>query len=69
MRIDCRIIELENEMVALRRATVSVVKEVVADFPPIERQNIVTRLLSQAEAADPAEARLLRLVAESLRRG
>lgn len=69
MTDETRIIELEHELIELRRAAVSVVLRVI-DLPDGTDHAAVARDLDrQALATAPVEARLLRLVAEALRRG
>ncbi|MCJ8140281.1 hypothetical protein [Falsirhodobacter halotolerans] len=68
MTDETRIIELEQELIELRRAAVSVVLRLVPLRTDTTRSDLATELDRLARTAAPVEARLLRLVAEALRR-
>lgn len=60
-----RIIDLERELIETRRAAVSIVVDITDSA---DRPRMAEGLDRKADASDPAEARLARLIAEALRR-
>ncbi len=69
MTDETRVIELEQELIELRRAAVSVVLRVASICAVDTRPDLAAEIDRDSLTASPVEARLLRLVAEALRRG
>lgn len=63
-----RIIELEYEVIETRRAAVSLVHDIIQMCVGLDRAALADTLDERAVSAPVAEARLARLVAETLRR-
>lgn len=68
MTDETRIIELEQDLIELRRAAVSVVLRIANLCAADTRPDLAAEIDRDALTASPVEARLLRLVAEALRR-
>lgn len=65
--MDKRVIELERDLVETRRAAVAIVHDIVLSAG-LDPAAIATTLDDRAAQAPPAEARLARLISETLRR-
>lgn|GEM_PF-2847185 len=63
-----RVIELEYEVIETRRAAVSLVHDIIQLCVGLDRIRLADTLDDRAITAPLAEARLARLVAETLRR-
>ncbi|MDB6452050.1 hypothetical protein [Falsirhodobacter sp. 20TX0035] len=63
-----RMIELEREVVATRRAAVDILHDLVLAGPGLDPARVAEDLERRADTAAGPEARLARLLAETLRR-
>ena len=63
-----RLIELEREVVATRRAAVDILHDLVLQGVGLDPARVAEDLERRADGASGAEARLARLLAETLRR-